>query len=138
MDQNGEDVKKLLDVIDELRPTLNLLKEMQDSGLTETLSYLVSNFDRIFNYTTKMEFYDLLTALKKLLVILQPISSMSDEDIEAVAKMLEPMPSAFKEAKSRSESAKQIKTMDLIRMLRSEDMAYLIFLAMAISERMRK
>ncbi|MCY0851325.1 hypothetical protein [Thermoplasma acidophilum] len=138
MDQNGEDVKKLLDVMDELRPTLNLLKEMQDSGLTETLSYLVSNFDRIFNYTTKMEFYDLLTALKKLSVLLQPISAMSDEDIESVAKMLGPLPSAIKEAKSRSESAKPVKTMDLIRILRSDDMAFLIFLAMAVSERMRK
>ncbi|PYB67487.1 hypothetical protein DMB44_08680 [Thermoplasma sp. Kam2015] len=134
---SDDDMKKIAETIQDLMPTIELLKSMQESGLTETLSYLVENFNVIFNYTTKMELYDLITAARKLAKVIEPLSRLDDGELEPLADVVASLPDIIEEARK---GAKERKTgiMDLLKTMRSEDFVFLMLIAMAISERMRK
>ncbi len=134
---SDDDMKKIVETMQDLKPTIDLLKSMQESGLTETLSYLVENFNVIFNYTTKMEFYDLITATRKLAKVIEPLSRLDDGDLEPLADVVASLPDMIEEARKE---AKEKKTgiMDLLKTMRSEDFVFLMLIAMAISEKIRK
>ncbi len=73
-------IEHLLDELNDLEPTINSLKKLQESGLMGAVDAISEQSDNIFNYATTMTILGAFSAFVKLLPILSKISDNIDFD----------------------------------------------------------
>ncbi|BAB59614.1 hypothetical protein [Thermoplasma volcanium GSS1] len=139
MDENKEkDINDISKELNKLKPTIDLLKSMQETGMTETLKYLVENYDTIFNLTARMDIYDIATGLKKLSKLAASLSSIDDNYFDELARIVKNLPEVIEKSNKAADENKNIGVLGLLKLMRSNDILFLIFMALEISRELRK
>lgn len=107
MDENKEkDINDISKELNKLKPTIDLLKSMQETGMTETLKYLVENYDTIFNLTARMDIYDIATGLKKLSKLAASLSSIDDNYFDELARIVKNLPEVIEKSNKAADETR--------------------------------
>ncbi len=138
---------KIEEELEEIKPTLETVKKLQESGLIAMIDGVAEEFDNIFNYASKMEILDILTMAVRILEPLTKMMKKGDLDklieifnkvdiskfiplLEALANCSDKMEDVLKVSAKRK---KKMGMMEMLNTVRSPEMAALLSLGKEMS-----
>jgi len=147
LDDVYEKLVKIEEELEEIKPTLETVKKLQEAGLIGMIDGLAEEFDNLFNYASKMELLDLLTITVKVLEPLQKMMKtgelqrllelLTKVDISKLMPILEAMANCSDKVvdvlEVSSRRKKKMGLMEMLNTVRSPEMAALLYMGKELS-----
>lgn len=136
---SDEDVEKMANLIgqlienlDALTQTLNLLKQLKESGILEAATKLLEGVDELFNAMARHE------VMKPVANVMMLVYMLSNLNYETLFQLAETMPKCMDKAMDEvKRTEKGMGLLELMRLMRSPEMAALLKAMIAMSSCMR-
>ena len=125
-------IKQLIENLDTLTQALNLLKQLKESGILDVATKLLEGVDESFNAMARPE------VMKPMANMMMLIYMLSNLNYEMLFQLAETMPKCMDKAMDEmKKTEKGMGLLELMRLMKSPEMAALLKAMIAMSSCMR-